>query len=74
MRLLLKICGLPVFVIIDRVPNVLAQREEANVMCGGTLFPSFKIFLVFFDCIFFSTPLEYQREILYQGLECVLMA
>ena len=66
MRLLLGMCGLP-------VPHVFVQGEETNQMCGRALFPSFKVLLVFFDRIFLSTLLEYQREILYQGMECVLV-
>ena len=73
MRLLLKMCGLPVFSIVDRVPHVLTQHEETNLMCGGPFFPSFKILLVFFDDTFFWTLLVYQREILFQGLECILV-
>ena len=75
MHLLLETCGLSVFLIIDKVSYVLAQREERNLMCSCPLFPSFKILLVFFRFfyrIFFSTLLVYQRKILYQVLECVL--
>ena len=74
MCLLLEMCGLFLFFIINRWPHVLAQREETNLMCGDPFFPSFKVLLVFFDHIFFSTLLVYQTEILYQGLECVLVA
>ena len=74
MHLLLETCGLSVFLIIDKVSYVLAQREERNLMCGCPFFPSFKILLVFFRFfyrIFFSTLLVSQRKILYQVLECV---
>ena len=40
-------------------------------MCDYPLFPSFKTLLVFFDCIFFSSLLVYQREI--WNVECVGM-
>ena len=58
MRLLLEMCGLPVFLMIDKVPHELAQREEMNL----------EILLVFFDRI------SYQRVVLYQKVECVLVA
>ena len=48
--------------------------KKTNLMCGGPLFPNFKILLVLFDRVFFSTLLEYQRKIFYQMLECVLVA
>ena len=48
--------------------------KETHLMCGGLLFPIFKILLVFFDRLFFSTLLVYQRKILYQMLEFVLVA
>ena len=48
--------------------------KETNLMCGGPLFPNFKILLVFFDRVFFSTLLVCQRKILYQMLECILVA
>ena len=50
------------------------SRKETNLMCGGPLFPNFKILLVVFDCVFFLKLLVYQRKILYQMLECVLVA
>ena len=49
-RLLLEMCGLPVFLIIDKAPRVSTQRDKTNLMCGSPLFPSF---LVFFDRVFF---------------------
>ena len=48
--------------------------KETNLMCGAPLFPNFKILLIFFDCVFFLTLLVYQRKILCQMLECVLVA
>ena len=63
----------PVFLTIDKEPHVLAEREETNLMCGSPLFRTFKILLVFFDRIFFSTLHVYQREILDQVLEYVLV-
>ena len=50
------------------------SRKETNLMYGGPLFPSFEILLVYFDRVFFSTLLLYQRETSYQMLECVLAA
>ena len=47
--------------------------EETNLMCSGPLSPSFKVLLVFFDCILFLTLLAYKRDILYQVLEYVLV-
>ena len=49
-RLLLEMCGLSVFLIIDKVPRLSTQRGKTNLMRGSPLFPSF---LVFFDRIFF---------------------
>ena len=42
-------------------------------MYGGPLVPSFRMLLAPFDRIFSSTLLLYQREILYQVLEYVLV-
>lgn len=43
-------CGLSVFLIIDKAPRVSTQRDKTNLVCGSPLFPSF---LVFFDRVFF---------------------
>ena len=72
MRLLLEICGLPIFFRIGKVPRVLVQQEETNLMCGGPLFTRFKVLLIFFG-ISFLILFVYQREVLYQVLECILM-
>ena len=40
--------------------------KETNLMWGDPFFPNFKILLVFFNRVFFSTLLVYQRKILYQ--------
>ena len=48
--------------------------KETNLMWGGPLFTNFRIMLVYFDRVFFSTLLVYQSKILYQMPECVLVA
>ena len=70
MHLLLEMFCLPVFLIIDKVPHVLAHREETNLMYRGPLFPSFKILLVFFDRIFFWTLLVLRAGMCFWWCSC----
>ena len=69
MLLLLGMCGLPAFLMIDTVPQALTQWEGNEPDVRWSTFQILK----YFDRIFFSTLLIYQREILYQVLKCVLV-